>query len=63
VWVGPEPHLVAARERDLKYLGFPDVLRLRADEALPLAAIAVGADVLVTGDHLDNGVGVLLRHR
>jgi hypothetical protein len=63
VWVGPESHLVAARERDLKYLGFRDVLRLRADEALPVAAIAVGADVLVTGDQLADGVGVLLRHR
>jgi len=63
VWVGPESHLVAARERDLKYLGFRDALRLRADEALPVAAIAVGADVLVTADQLADGIGVLLRHR
>jgi peptide subunit release factor 1 (eRF1) len=63
VWAGPESHLVAARERDLKYLGFRDALRLRADEALPVAAIAVGADVLVTADQLADGVGALLRHR
>jgi hypothetical protein len=63
VWAGPESHLVAARERDLKYLGFRDALRLRADEALPVAAIAIGADVLVTADRLADGVGVLLRHR
>jgi hypothetical protein len=62
VWAGTEPSQVAVREEELRGLGMPSISRRRADEALPFAALAVGADVLVTDDHLADGVGVLTRH-
>ena len=63
VWVGgTHRDQVAAEEADLRAVGMP-VNRQRADEALPMAALAVGADVLVAADlPLTDGVGVLLRH-
>jgi hypothetical protein len=63
VWTGPEPFLIAPRERDLRDLGMSGITAVRADEALPFAAISVGADVLVVGERLADGVGVLTRHR
>jgi hypothetical protein len=62
VWAGSEPNQVAVREDELRGLGMPTITQHQADEALPLAALAVGADVLVTDDELADGVGVLLRH-
>ena len=64
VWVGgTHRDQVAEEEADLRAMGMP-VDRQRADEALPMAALVVGADVLVaTADlPLTDGVGVLLRH-
>jgi hypothetical protein len=62
VWVGSDPSQVAAREEELRGLGMPSITEYRADEALPLAALAVGAEILMTQDELADGVGVLLRH-
>ncbi len=64
VWVGgPHRDQVAEDEADLRALGMP-VDHQRADEALPMAALVVGADVLVAPADLPltDGVGVLLRH-
>ena len=64
VWVGgTHRDLVAEDEGDLRALGMP-VNRQRADEALPMAALTVGAEVLVAPADLPltDGVGVLLRH-
>ncbi|HEX2130109.1 MAG TPA: hypothetical protein VHH15_01020 [Actinophytocola sp.] len=66
VWVGGERwdqwHLVGTDE-SLRTLGVP-VSSRRADEALPRAALAIGAEVIVTAEPLPlaDGVGVLLRH-
>jgi Bacterial archaeo-eukaryotic release factor family 2 len=62
VWAGSEPNQVAVREEELRGLGMPSITQYRADEALPLAALAVGADIRVTEDELTDGVGVLIRH-
>ncbi|MFI7677537.1 hypothetical protein [Actinophytocola sp. NPDC049390] len=64
VWVGgTHRDQVAEEEADLRALGMP-VDHQRADEALPMAALVVGADVLVAPEDLPltDGVGVLLRH-
>lgn len=64
VWVGgTHRDQVAEDEADLRALGMP-VNRQRADEALPMAALTIGADVLVAAADLPltDGVGVLLRH-
>jgi hypothetical protein len=64
VWVGgPHRDQVAEDEAALRAMGLP-VDRQRADEALPMAALVVGADVLVAPADLPltDGVGVLLRH-
>jgi hypothetical protein len=62
VWTGSLPYLVAVEPADLDVFGVADRTRTRADEALPAAAIAVGADVMADGHRLDDGVGALLRH-
>ena len=64
VWVGgTHRDLVAEDEGDLRALGMA-VNCQRADEALPMAAFTVDADVLVAPADLPltDGVGVLLRH-
>jgi hypothetical protein len=64
VWVGgTHRDQVAEDEAELRALGMP-VNRQRADEALPMAALTVGAEVLIAtgGLPLVDGVGVLLRH-
>lgn len=65
VHTGADPIELATDPRLLDQLGISVVDRDRADEALPLAAIAVGADLLVVGDDLalEDGFGALLRHR
>jgi hypothetical protein len=54
---------VAEDEAELRALGLP-VNHQRADEALPMAALTIGAEVLVAPADLPltEGVGVLLRH-
>ncbi|MPY77322.1 MAG: peptide chain release factor 2 [Actinophytocola sp.] len=65
IHTGADPIEVAADPEMLDQLGISVVDRDRADEALPLAAIAVGADLLVVGDDLalEDGFGALLRYR
>jgi len=62
VWVGDQLDLVSP-ETSLRGMGVP-ITNVPADEALPSAALAIGAEVLVTADPLPltDGVGVLLRH-
>lgn len=68
VWSGSSPRLVAVERTELDTMGAAGGTRVRADEVLPAAAIAVGADLLAEreelGDpvRLDDGVGALLRH-
>jgi hypothetical protein len=54
---------VAADPATLRALGMP-VTRERADEALPMAALTIDAELAVVPDSvpLADGVGVLLRH-
>ncbi len=63
VWVGGDQRHLVSTDTALRGMGVP-VVSQRADEALPAAALAVGAEVVVTGDPLPlaDGVGVLLRH-
>jgi hypothetical protein len=64
VWVGgTHRDQVAEDHADLRAVGLPASCQ-RADEALPMAALAVGADVLVAVGDLDlaDGIGVLLSH-
>ncbi|WP_432854993.1 Vms1/Ankzf1 family peptidyl-tRNA hydrolase [Amycolatopsis sp. CA-161197] len=64
VLTGPEPAQVGVTESRLAALGVPDPTRHRADEALPFAAVAVGADVVVMDERIDlpDGFAALLRH-
>jgi hypothetical protein len=64
VWVGgTQRDQVAADAATPRAAGLPPN-RQRADEALPMAALTIGADVWVAGDDvpLTDGVGVLARH-
>ncbi|GAA5103646.1 hypothetical protein [Haloechinothrix salitolerans] len=65
VHTGADPIELATDPEVLDELGISVVDRDRADEALPLAAIAVGADLVVVGDELalEDGFGVLRRYR
>lgn len=65
VYTGADPIEIATDPDVLNQLGITVVEGNRADEALPLAAIAVGADLLAVGDDLalEDGFAVLLRHR
>ncbi|MFC6090476.1 Vms1/Ankzf1 family peptidyl-tRNA hydrolase [Saccharothrix lopnurensis] len=63
VWAGDHPAQVALRESELSGLGIEHVGRHRADEVLPNAAAATGAQVLIAdGTDLFEGVGAILRH-
>ncbi|MFB9927108.1 Vms1/Ankzf1 family peptidyl-tRNA hydrolase [Amycolatopsis halotolerans] len=64
VYTGTEPTQVGVAKPRLDALGADDPARRRADEALPYAAVAVGADVVVMDERLDlaDGFGALLRH-
>jgi Bacterial archaeo-eukaryotic release factor family 2 len=64
LWSSPsEPALVAVADADLRGQGIGDYREHRADEVIPLAAIAVGAAVHIEDKlPLADGVGVLLRH-
>lgn len=62
VYVGADPVEVAGQPDD-PAVSSPQPRR--ADEALPIAALAVGADLVYVGTELDpqDGFGALLRHR
>lgn len=65
VYTGADPIEVATKPEVLEELGISVIDRDRADEALPLAAIAVGAGLVVVGDDLalEDGFGALRRYR
>ncbi|MFC4855248.1 Vms1/Ankzf1 family peptidyl-tRNA hydrolase [Actinophytocola glycyrrhizae] len=69
LWTSDEPRSVALSEEELRAVGAEHVDRVRADEALPAAALMVGADLVsamdMGGDAVPvrDGIGVLLRHR
>ncbi|HEX2133804.1 MAG TPA: Vms1/Ankzf1 family peptidyl-tRNA hydrolase [Actinophytocola sp.] len=67
VWAGTDPTMVATDRADLHRIGVSERLDARADEALPAAALASGAEIVAaTGDEpaleLAGGVGAILRH-
>jgi DNA-binding transcriptional MerR regulator len=64
VFAGPEPAQVAVGKAGLQALGVTDPAERRADEAIPFAAVATGADLVVLDERLDlwEGFGALLRH-
>ncbi|SDD67588.1 Rv2629 family ribosome hibernation factor [Actinokineospora iranica] len=65
-WVSPSsPDQVAIDDDALRGLGLADFTRLPADEVVPAAAVAVGAELVAVRHEvpLSGGIGVLLRHR
>jgi hypothetical protein len=68
LWTSTEPRSVALTEDELRATGAADVTQTRADEALPTAALLVGAELVSASDirgeavPVRDGVGVLLRH-
>ncbi|GAB2771575.1 Rv2629 family ribosome hibernation factor [Amycolatopsis magusensis] len=64
VAVGPSPAQVAVDQAELAAFGTSTGTERRADEALPVAAVAVGADVVVFDQRLEltEGFGAILRH-
>jgi hypothetical protein len=68
LWTSAEPRSVALTEEELRAVGAERVDRARADEALPAAALLIGADLVSAADvrgepmAVRDGVGVLLRH-
>lgn len=64
VFAGPDPIELAVDAEQLLDLGLAKLEQRQADEALPLAAIAVGADLVHVGDktELADGYGAILRH-
>jgi len=69
LWTSAEPRSVALTEDELRAVGAEHVDRARADEALPAAALMVGAELVSAADlggepvPVRDGIGVLLRHR
>ncbi|WP_125728215.1 Vms1/Ankzf1 family peptidyl-tRNA hydrolase [Kibdelosporangium aridum] len=59
---GAQPTPLATTEQPLRSAGEETVQTVRADEALPIAALATGAKVVTSDEALPDGVGVLLRH-
>ncbi|SEF23230.1 hypothetical protein SAMN05421837_10279 [Amycolatopsis pretoriensis] len=64
VFGGPDPAQVAVGKAGLQALGVAEPEQRRADEALPFAAVATGADVVVLDERVDlwEGFGAILRH-
>lgn len=65
VWCSPaSPAQIGVDDRALRGLGLPDLTEVPAAEALPAAALAVGATVVIApaGMELADGVGVRPRH-
>jgi|tagenome__1003787_1003787.scaffolds.fasta_scaffold20864914_1 hypothetical protein len=68
VWTATDHSKVSVSREELHQVGVSDRGEVRADEALPAAAIATGTEVVaILGDEprldLANGVGAVLRHR
>lgn len=64
VFAGPDPIELSADAEHLLVLGIAKLEQRRADEALPFAAVAVGADLVHAGGEIElaDGFGALLRH-
>jgi hypothetical protein len=62
VWTGEQPQLVAVEPTELDNFGATERIEGRADEVLPAAAVAIGADLMSDDERLGDGVGALLRH-
>jgi hypothetical protein len=64
VFGGPDPAQVAVGKAGLQALGVSQPEQRRADEAIPFAAVATGAEVVVLDERVDlwEGFGALLRH-
>lgn len=62
---GTDPIELASGEEELRDIGITPRGPQRADEAIPIAAVAVGADLVYAGERLDldDGVGARLRHK
>lgn len=64
VFTGPDPIEIASDAEHLLALGIGSLEQRRADEVLPFAAVAVGADLFHVSEDLalSQGFGALLRH-
>jgi len=62
MWAGEQPQLVAVEPAELDVFGATERIEARADEVLPAAAVAVGAELMADDKQLGDGVGALLRH-
>jgi hypothetical protein len=62
VVTGAAPTQICVTEPELRALGASQSHERRADEAVPVAAIAVGADLLYVDSDLTEGFGAILRH-
>ncbi|WP_431875539.1 Vms1/Ankzf1 family peptidyl-tRNA hydrolase [Amycolatopsis sacchari] len=62
VYVGDSPTHIAVAEAELRTMGAREARQRRADEAVPVAAIAVGADLVYVDSALTEGFGAILRH-
>lgn len=64
VLAGDDLTLLGSDPETLSDFGIAPTHTLRADEALPYAALAIGADLVCAPEHLQltDGVGALLRH-
>ncbi|WP_329048028.1 Vms1/Ankzf1 family peptidyl-tRNA hydrolase [Amycolatopsis sp. NBC_01488] len=64
VFGGPDPAQVAVGKAGLQALGVAEPEQRRADEAIPFAAVATGAQVAVLDERVDlwEGFGAILRH-
>ncbi|GAB2994770.1 hypothetical protein GCM10017788_66350 [Amycolatopsis acidiphila] len=62
VFTGESPTQIAVTEPELRTLGAAQAHERRADEAVPVAAIAVDADLVYVDSALTEGFGAILRH-
>jgi hypothetical protein len=62
VVAGGAPTQIAVTEPELRAIGASEVHEYRADEAIPVAAIAVDADLVAVDSDLTEGFGAILRH-
>ncbi|HVW41923.1 MAG TPA: hypothetical protein VHC18_11305 [Amycolatopsis sp.] len=63
VCTGAEPTQIAVSEPELRTLGVQETHAHRADEAVPVAAIAIDADLVHVESDLADGFGAILRYR
>lgn len=63
VFTGESATQIAVSEPELRTLGATEAHERRADEAIPVAAIAIDADLVYVDSALTEGFGALLRHR